>query len=208
MEDKMNRIYEIIKIIIPVVITGFVTYWVTKYNRCPIDKIAISYNRIYYPLLQVIKSSEGKNYKLILEETKKRLQKYNKYASRTTIAACKLLEDNIDSKNAKNCLRLLEDDIYKYNSKFRRMLGYPEPMFIFMYKYLSSYNKALFTFYVSISICVLAIYAYGILEAFPAFTKILLYIIIIGFIILCISVYMIIYYNIKYTLQKLIKPKK
>lgn len=204
----MEGIYEIIKVIIPVIITGFVTYWVTKYNRCPTDKIEVAYNRIYYPLMKVIKNSEGKNNELILEETKKRLQKYNKYASRTTIAACKLLEDNIDSKNAKNCLRLLEDDIYKYNSKFRRMLGYPEPMFIFMYKYLSSYNKALFTFYISLSICVSAIYVYGILEAFPAITKVLLYIIIIGIFILCISVCMIIFYNIKYTLQKLIKPKK
>lgn len=204
----MEGIYEIIKVIIPVIITGFVTYWVTKYNRCPTDKIEIAYNRIYYPLLQVIKNSEGKNHERILGETKKRLQKYNKYASRTTIAACKLLEDNIDSKNAKNCLRLLEDDIYKYNSKFRRLLGYPEPMFIFMYKYLSSYNKALFTFYISLIICVSAIYVYGILEAFPAITKVILYVVIIGIILLCISVCMIAYYNIKYTLQKLIKPRK
>lgn len=203
MEDNMNRIYEIIKIIIPAVITGFLTYWATKYNRCPTDKIAISYNRIYYPLLQIINNSEDKNFKLILEETKKRLQKYNKYASRTTVVACKLLEDNINSKNAKNCLRLLEDDIYKYNSKFRRMIGYPEPIFISIYKYLSNYNKALYVFYISLIICVSSIYAYGILKVFPTITNILIYIILIGFIILFGSVCILACYIIKYTFQKL-----
>lgn len=198
----MNNLFEILKVIIPAIITGFVTYWATKYNKRPIDKIKISYDRIYYPLFRIIKNSEDLEYRKILEETKIRLQKYNKYASRTTMAACKLLETNIDDKNVKNYFQLLEDDIYKYNSKFRRILGYPEPPAIFVFKYLSRYNKAVFVLGLSLLTFVSCIYLYGFLWVLPGVGKVIINVAIAGFLLVLASGFIVLCYKLKYAIQR------
>ena len=205
----MDKVYEIIKILIPIIITGTVTYWVAKLNKSPIDKIAISYDRIYYPLMRIIKNYKEKDYKLILEETKKRLQKYDKYASRTTITACKLLEENINNKNARNYYYLLTDDISKYNRNFRRRLGYPEPLLFNIFKYLSTYKKWLLVLTFGILFFIFSIYVFGILgNMFPIIAIISLYFAVFSGIITIISLIVIAIYKIKYAFPNIIKRNK
>lgn len=189
-------IYEIIKIIIPAMITGFATYWVTKYNRYPTDKIEIAYNRIYYPLLKLIKKPEDIwEYKKITEEVQRRLRKYDKYASKTTIKACQVLEENINNKSVKYYFQLLVDDIYKYNSKFRRKLGYPEPYSIFIFKYLSVYNKAQVIMLFSAAISLICINLFGIFFMFTKITYVVLIILTASFVIFIISTSFLILYK-------------
>ena len=53
----MESFIEILKIILPTLITGIFTFVVTKYNynkNVPLDNMKIAYNRIYYPLYKII----------------------------------------------------------------------------------------------------------------------------------------------------------
>lgn len=53
----MEKFMEIINTILPALITGVFTFIVTKYNynkNVPLDKMEISYNRIYYPIYKII----------------------------------------------------------------------------------------------------------------------------------------------------------
>lgn len=49
----METLFEILKVILPAVITSLFTFFITKYtynNNRPLDKIEMAYNRIYYPI--------------------------------------------------------------------------------------------------------------------------------------------------------------
>ena len=50
---KIDIILELLKVVLPVVITGLFTFFVTKYTyskNIPLDKLEITYNRVYYPI--------------------------------------------------------------------------------------------------------------------------------------------------------------
>lgn len=204
----MGNLLELIKIILPAIVTGIVTYVVAKYNKFPNDKIEISYNRIYYPLIKLIKSSQNKNYERILKETKFRLQKYDKYASRTTMAACKLLEENIDSKNVKTFYNLLSDDIYKYNTRFRRRLGYPEPILISTLKYMSGYNKWLCVSYLSLLVLLVSLYIFSFLGTYVIVGEMTAFFAISSIGVLIISGCVILLYKVKYAITRIVNRIK
>ena len=51
------NIMEILKEVVPVIITGIFTFLITKYTynkNIPLDKLEITYNRIYYPVYQLL----------------------------------------------------------------------------------------------------------------------------------------------------------
>ena len=53
MKLDIELFIEFVKIILPVLITGIFTFLITKYTyhkNIPLDKLEISYNRIYYPI--------------------------------------------------------------------------------------------------------------------------------------------------------------
>ena len=53
----MESFIEVLKVILPALITGIFTFIVTKYNynrNVPLDNMKIAYNRIYYPIYRVI----------------------------------------------------------------------------------------------------------------------------------------------------------
>ena len=67
--------------IIATIITGIFTFFITKYTyhkNAPLDKLEISYDRIYYPIYRLIRSN--KNVLEIVEKSELYLLKYNKYA--------------------------------------------------------------------------------------------------------------------------------
>lgn len=161
-------IFELISVIITALITGIATYLITAFNKCPIDKIEIAYNRIYHPIWKNIKLRENfGDYNAMIAETKGRLLKYEKYASRTTVAAFKLLEENLNSDRRQYYVELFEEDIYKYHCKFRRKLGYPEPYWPALFKYLSFQSKCQVIGLFSLGFTILPIYLGVILYQFP-----------------------------------------
>ena len=53
----MKSFIEILKTILPAIITGVFTFFVTKYNynkNVPLDKMEIAYDKIYYPVYKMI----------------------------------------------------------------------------------------------------------------------------------------------------------
>ena len=92
----MKTFLEIIKVISPACITGVVTFMVTKYNyykNIPLDKLEITYNRVYYPIYHMVKYEKAELTRLI-EKCEVTLKKYNKYVDRTTIVAFEYLKNN------------------------------------------------------------------------------------------------------------------
>lgn len=53
----MNIFIDILKTIVPAIISGVFTFIITKYSynrKVPLDKMEIAYNRVYYPIYRII----------------------------------------------------------------------------------------------------------------------------------------------------------
>lgn len=141
----MNIFLEMMKILLPAVITGTFTFFTTKYSYSkdvPLEKMEISYNRIYYPLYQFLQNI---NYKNLNQEEKEQLysrissylSKYNKYADKSTLILFKLLSE----RNSNEIYKKLCDNICDRCSFLRRKLGYLEPNFLKIYTCLPKSEK-------------------------------------------------------------------
>ena len=137
----MKTFIDIIKIILPSCITGIFTFIVTKYNynkNVPLDKMEISYNRIYYPIYQIIhKKNVMKNLNTTIEDIKLYLDKYNKYADISTLKTFNSLCKNKDNYSYNN----FANNIYNKNTYLRRRLGYLEPNIFQLYTYSNKSEK-------------------------------------------------------------------
>lgn len=148
----MELIFEILKIVLPAIITGFSTFIITKYTynkNIPIDKLEISYNRIYYPLFELMRSRNNKNksdYKIYLDlmicEAEWRLKKYRKYADKSTLRTFNLLCSSNTQVEKEANLLIFENNIYDKSVYLRRRLGYLEPNLFQSYRYASYSEKA------------------------------------------------------------------
>ena len=150
----MELIFEILKIILPAIITGLSTFIITKftYNKnIPLDKLEISYNRIYYPLYELINNRADTNYEeykiyldSVINESELRIKKYRKYVDRATLKAFNLmLYSNTQAKKEDN-FYIFKDNIFDRCAYLRRRLGYLEPNLLQLYKYSSYFEKFLF----------------------------------------------------------------
>lgn len=140
----MNILIDILKTIVPVVTSGIFTFIITKYSynkKVPLDKMEIAYNRVYYPIYRIV-CIDKKFDKMKLDTTIHTisfyLSKYNKYVDKSTIRAFNTLYKYKDKQSYKNFI----NNIYDKNSYLRRRLGYLEPNFIQIYKYLSESEKS------------------------------------------------------------------
>lgn len=137
----MDAFIEIIKIILPACITGLVTFLITKYNyhrNVPLDKLEITYNRLYYPLYCLVQ--KDMEIPQFIEESKKYLEKYKKYMDRSTQVAFDFLKDNPKNKKAYTNFK---NNIIDLNISLRRRLGYLEPNVLNMYTYSAPREKQL-----------------------------------------------------------------
>ncbi len=135
----MDILIEFMKVILPVCITGFITFLITKYScnkNIPLDKLEITYNRVYYPLYCLIK--ENKDICEIIKKSEFYLQKYKKYVDRTTLVAFNYLKKKPNNKKAYSNY---EDNILKFNCKIRRRLGYLETNILGIYAYSAPSDK-------------------------------------------------------------------
>lgn len=151
----MNILMDILKVIFPTTITGFITFIVTKYkcyNNKPIDKLQIAYDRVYYPIYRMIRNED--DHATIILKSSVYLNKYDKYVDRSTKVAFSYLKDN---PNLKHAYRNFEDNIYAMNTKLRRQIGYLEPNTITVLRYLGSSEKRVLRICFEMLICYLAI---------------------------------------------------
>lgn len=141
------ELFELIKVILPAIITGMITFLITKYsynNNRPLDKLEIAYNRVYYPLYKLVTDKNIKDIDFIITKANYSLNKYNKYVDRSTLRAFNYLcECNSEAKK-KDAYENFKENIYNKNSYLRRRLGYLEPNFFQMYTYSSKAEKSTF----------------------------------------------------------------
>lgn len=154
----METLFEILIAVFPAIITGLFSFLITKYtyNRnVPLDKLEISYSRVYYPLYRFLKGKSIDDYNDIIDKINFYFRKYEKYVDRSTLIAFRsLCECNSDAKK-KDSLLNLKENIRDRNYYLRRRLGYLEPNFLQMYKYSSKADKS--TFRILMEFCVLYI---------------------------------------------------
>lgn len=198
----METLFEIAKSILPAIITGIITFLITKYtynNNRPLDKLEIAYNRIYYPLYKLIKNENIKDIDFIIDKSKYYLNKYNKYADRSTLYAFhSLCGCNTEAKK-KDAYKTFKDNIHNKNSYLRRRLGYLEPNFLQIWKYLSKSEKSTFRILVEL----LCIYLFVFISDF--FTSkiqlVIIYIVSIFLIVIIIELICkfirVLYYTIR-----------
>lgn len=84
----MSMIFEILKGVLPVVISVMLSFLLTKYTyygNIPLDKLEIAYKRIYYPIYRII-SERGNDEDIdwIISESKLYFQKYDIYIDNST----------------------------------------------------------------------------------------------------------------------------
>lgn len=151
--------------IISAIITGVITFLITRYNyqkNLPTDKLEIAYNRIYYPILQLL--PEKKIDKETVNKIKTYLDKYKKYANPSTLKAFEPLEKyHTSSYVYENFKR----NIKKEESYLRRRLGYLEANIYVMYKYSDKLDKRAVKAYLGLGIVYFFMLANSLIETFP-----------------------------------------
>lgn len=153
----METLFEILKVILPAIITSLFTFFITKYtynNNRPLDKIEIAYNRIYYPIYKII-SDKNIDINEVIKISKSYFTKYEKYADLSTKRLFEALCSCNKEAKKKSIYQSFKDNIYNRNSYLRRRLGYLEPGFIQLYRYSTPASKSLFR--ITIWLCMLYI---------------------------------------------------
>ena len=162
----MKAFYELIKVILPPIIAGFFTFFVTKYTynkKIPLDKMEVAYNRIYYPIFKILyekKEFVSSNVGDVISKIQPYLKKYSKYADRATMKAFKMLKENKDKYSYDN----FASNIYERNMYLRRRLGYLEPNLLQIYTYSSKNEKSIIRIFSEILLFYFTFVAGGLTE--------------------------------------------
>ena len=139
----MGTFIEILKTILPAIITGIGTFLITKYNyykNVPLDKIEIAYDRVYYPIYKIIQEQnklENQDINLVITKSSYYFKNYDKYVDNTTLQTFELLCRHKNDAQLKSLYQNFKNNIYSQNSFLRRRLGYLEPNFIQIFTYAS-----------------------------------------------------------------------
>lgn len=143
-EVFLNNVYEMLRTILPAIITAIGTFFVTKYSyhkNIPLDKLEISYNRVYYPICYLIKNEEDS--KKVVEKCELYFKKYHKYVDRTTRIVFENLKVTRDpqQKYSMRAYNRFKNNILEMDARLRRRLGYLEPDILNLYKYAPAFEK-------------------------------------------------------------------
>lgn len=143
----MKTLFEILKVILPAIIAGLFTFFITRYtynkNR-PLDKFEIAYNKIYYPIYKVVSNNINDDVDDIINKIKIYIIKYDKYIDTSTKRLFDTLCTCDKEAKKKSIYQSFKNNIYSKNSYLRRMLGYLDPNFIQLYKYSTPSAKSFF----------------------------------------------------------------
>ena len=157
----VDKIIEVFKIISPAILTGLITFLITRYTyrrNIPLDKLEKAYDKVYYPIYCLIKSDKPKE--KIVEKCRRYLEKYRKYVDITTIIALENVLKSDNAENGKKAYNTFKLNIYNMDSRLRKRLGYLEANMLDLYRY-SSPNKKM-----GVRLCMYTIVVYVLLLFF------------------------------------------
>lgn len=188
----MEKYIDLLTELLPVLATGIITFLVTKYTmswNVPLDNMKISYNRVYYPLIRVMRNTTYKtvNHQELQQLMNYLLLKYDKYISSST----KRTYDNylkVFNQNSKTNIKTeymqFYDDVNLFNSKLRGKLGYVRANNFENFKSLSKSEQRIF----KLSVTLLALYIAVFLYSFLKLEKLEFIIIILSVYLLCLII--------------------
>lgn len=168
----MEKYFELLLNLLPVSVTGIITFLVTKYTmswNVPLDNMKISYNRVYYPLIRVMRNTTYKtvNHQELQQLMNHLLLKYDKYISSST----KRTYDNylkVFNQNSKTNIKTeymqFYDDVNLFNSKLRGKLGYVRANNFENFKSLSKSEQRIFKLSVTLLTLYIAVFLYSFLK--------------------------------------------
>lgn len=203
----MEKIIEILKIILPALITGIFTFIVTKYNynkNVPLDKMEVAYNRVYYPIYQIVHNkyeTNIQNLDSVIAQISFYLRKSSKYVDKSTLNAFNLLCEYKDKYSYKN----FADNIYDKSSYLRRRLGYLEPSFFQIYFYSSKNERSTFRILIEFIIIYVCFSITGLTKS--KIQTIFTWITVIFAIIFVIELILIVFRKINKTIRCILKNK-
>lgn len=148
----MEIVLEIMKIVLPVIFASFGTFLITKYEygkKIPLDKLEISYNRIYFPIHQMI--MEKRPCSEIYAKCDERFKKYCKYVDRSTLIAYRNIDTHLNDEKNEDYLNF-ENNIINISCMLRRRLGYLEPDIVSVYRYLPKVTKLIIRMLIEIMV--------------------------------------------------------
>lgn len=168
----IKNIYEILKIILPAIIAGLFTFFITKYTYSknkPLDKLEIAYNRVYYPISRIIENVYPDKDKII-EKCKIYFLKYDKYIDDSTKKSFKSLCACTNKTEMKNLFLEFEFCIWEKCLYLRRKLGYLNSNALQSYKYSTPIERSyfriiieLFIGCISMIVCIIFVNVYDII---------------------------------------------
>lgn len=201
----MKTFIETLQVILPSLIAGLSTFFITKYTcnkNVPLDKMEITYNRVYYPLYKLLynNSFDKENIDPLILNISLYLNKYNKYVDLSTLKSFKLFCKYRDKKTYQN----FKNNIYDKNTFLRRKLGYLEPSFLQLYTYSSDWEKFVLRILFESIIGYLFLFIFNYTKNINAIpTKVNLGIALIGLTFFAILVLEVIYQCCKFLYQKI-----
>lgn len=207
----MESFIEILKIILPTLITGICTFLITKYSynkNVPLDKMETAYTKIYQPIYKMINGRKFKdirnktnNINRLISEISTILKINNEYADRLTLRLFDVFYKNKDKETYTN----FKNNIINKYLYLRKRLGYLELNIFQVYKYFPKEDKLMFRFIIEfinlyIVLTILSISKGIIKYIFICIILIIIIIIIIDLIIFYIVIIKILikYYKIRF----------
>lgn len=197
-----ENIVEIFKEVVPVIITGIFTFFITRYTynkNIPLDKLEITYNRIYYPIYQLLYDKKLKDVITDISKISFYFQKYNKYVDRATLKAFDLFCKYKDEDTLQN----FKNNIWNKNSYLRKRLGYLEPGILQMYTYSSKIQKFVIRVLLEILVVYFCIITLPIAQG--TFKEIVIVIATLFLIVAIVEIICTVIYYLCYLIKKVIK---
>lgn len=162
----IKNFYEILKNILPAIIAGLFTLFITRYTynrKKPLDKLEISYNRVYYPIFRITMDAHiDYDIDKAIDKCKIYFLKYDKYIDLSTKRLFESLCKCTNETKKKSIYINFRDYIYNRNFYLRRKLGYLEPNIIQSYKYSMPNEKSFVRIFIELIILYISVIACGI----------------------------------------------
>lgn len=191
---NIKEIIEYAAELFPVVLTGIITFIITKYTcsrNIPLEKMEIAYNRFYYPLYNELRFLTAKkaDHSKIIKKIEKMILKNDKYITPITkriYLEYKKAYDNNNTIFIKIAFINFKKDIIKYNTKLRSRLGYLQSDIFDIYRSSPKEEQILLNFTLSFMLLYFCLYATTILESTLLFYS--AYVFLLYFIISLVAV--------------------
>lgn len=156
----MSVLKDLILQIVPVLVTGFITFFITRYscrNQTDTNKLEKAYNKFYYPVFQyVFKHPNLEEFEELIHLCEELIRKNEKYINIKTIEiynSFKKANEQSNRENIRNCYKVFERNIKQSNRRLRNRIGYFQPELVDSYSTWSEENQVCFWIIVLTILC-------------------------------------------------------